>query len=81
MALLQFVLTGMKTTAVPSSIHCDHLIEAHEGGDKDVATSVRTEKEIYDFLQACGEKFGIGFWKPGSGVLSAIGPTRRRTGK
>lgn len=68
MALLQFMLTGMKTTAVPSSIHCDHLIEAFEGGDKDVARSVQSEKEIYEFLQGCGEKYGIGFWKPGSGM-------------
>lgn len=71
------MLTGMKTTAVPSSIHCDHLIEAFEGGDKDVARSNASEKEIYGFLEGCGDKFGIGFWKPGSGEQDALGGTTK----
>ncbi|KAJ3079618.1 aconitate hydratase, partial [Quaeritorhiza haematococci] len=72
MALLQFMLSGMQTTAVPSSIHCDHLIVASSGGDKDVSTSLTTEKEIYSFLQQCANKYGIAFWKPGSGIIHQI---------
>ncbi|RCH83379.1 aconitate hydratase, partial [Rhizopus stolonifer] len=72
MALLQFMLSGMPTTAVPSSIHCDHLIAAHEGADKDVAQSIVTNKEIFDFLESGAKKYGIAFWKPGSGIIHQI---------
>ncbi|CAG8619835.1 9848_t:CDS:2, partial [Acaulospora morrowiae] len=64
MAILQFMLSGMSTTAVPSSIHCDHLIEASEGADKDVKTAEIKNKEIFNFLQSAAEKYGIEFWKP-----------------
>ncbi|KAI8066864.1 aconitate hydratase [Gongronella butleri] len=72
MALLQFMLSGMSTTAVPSSIHCDHLIVANEGADKDVAASIKTNQEIFDFLESAGKKYGIAFWKPGSGIIHQI---------
>ncbi|KAI8081484.1 aconitate hydratase [Halteromyces radiatus] len=72
MALLQFMLSGMSTTAVPSSIHCDHLIEAFAGADKDVETSIKNNKEIFDFLESAAKKYGIAFWKPGSGIIHQI---------
>ncbi|KAI9007439.1 aconitate hydratase [Phycomyces nitens] len=72
MAILQFMLSGMKTTAVPSSIHCDHLIVAHEGADKDVVSSIANNKEIFDFLQSSAQKYGVAFWKPGSGIIHQI---------
>ncbi|ORX54440.1 aconitate hydratase [Hesseltinella vesiculosa] len=72
MALLQFMLSGMSTTAVPSSIHCDHLIVANNGADKDVEASIKTNKEIFDFLESAAKKYGIAFWKPGSGIIHQI---------
>ncbi|KAI9475842.1 MAG: aconitate hydratase [Benjaminiella poitrasii] len=72
MALLQFMLSGMSTTAVPTSIHCDHLIAANEGADKDVAQSISNNKEIFDFLESAAKKYGIAFWKPGSGIIHQI---------
>ncbi|CAG8504065.1 7404_t:CDS:10 [Funneliformis mosseae] len=72
MAILQFMLAGMPTTSVPSSIHCDHLIEAFQGADKDVETAKSVNKEIFDFLQSASEKYGIDFWKPGSGIIHQI---------
>ncbi|RUS25829.1 aconitase family-domain-containing protein [Jimgerdemannia flammicorona] len=72
MAILQFMLSGMTTTAVPSSIHCDHLIVAHEGADADVRTSLSTNSEIFDFLESAAKKYGIAFWRPGSGIIHQI---------
>lgn len=72
MALLQFMNCGRKTSAVPASIHCDHLITAELGADADVKRSVATEHEIYSFLEQSAKKFGIGFWKPGSGIIHQI---------
>ncbi|KAJ2158055.1 aconitate hydratase [Coemansia sp. RSA 552] len=72
MAILQFMLSGMQQTAVPTSIHCDHLVEAYEGADKDVARSWQTSREIYEFLQAASQKYGIAFWKPGSGIIHQL---------
>ncbi|CAO3620877.1 unnamed protein product [Cunninghamella blakesleeana] len=72
MALLQFMLSGMSTTAVPSSIHCDHLIVANAGADKDVENSIKNNKEIFDFLESAAKKYGIAFWKPGSGIIHQI---------
>lgn len=72
MALLQFITCGMKSTAVPASIHCDHLIVGKEGADTDLKASISTNKEVFDFLQSCGEKFGIQFWGPGSGIIHQI---------
>ncbi|RIA86089.1 aconitate hydratase [Glomus cerebriforme] len=72
MAILQFMLAEMPTTAVPTSIHCDHLIEAFQGAIKDVKAAEISNKEIFDFLQSAAEKYGIEFWKPGSGIIHQI---------
>lgn len=71
-ALLQFMTTGMSRTVVPASIHCDHLIVGKEGADADLPSSIATNKEVFDFLQSCGEKYGIQFWGPGSGIIHQI---------
>lgn len=72
MALLQFITCGMKDTAVPASIHCDHLIVGKDGADSDLKASVATNKEVFDFLASCGDKFGIQNWGPGSGIIHQI---------
>ncbi|EGW34092.1 aconitate hydratase [Spathaspora passalidarum NRRL Y-27907] len=72
MALLQFMTCGMSSTAVPASIHCDHLIVGKDGAEQDLVKSVATNKEVFDFLQSCGEKYGIQFWGPGSGIIHQI---------
>ena len=72
MALLQFMQTGKSKTAVPSSVHCDHLIQAKEGADKDLNRAVYTNQEVYDFLSAVSNKYGIGFWKPGAGIIHQV---------
>lgn len=71
-ALLQFMTTGMAETSVPASIHCDHLIVGKEGAETDLKSSIATNKEVFDFLQSCGEKYGIQFWGPGSGIIHQI---------
>lgn len=72
MALLQFMTCGMANTAVPASIHCDHLIVGRDGASDDLTKSILTNKEVFDFLQSCGEKYGIQFWGPGSGIIHQI---------
>ncbi|KAI3642296.1 hypothetical protein MP228_011851 [Amoeboaphelidium protococcarum] len=72
MALLQFMSAGMPTVAVPSTVHCDHLIEAQVGGEKDLARAKDINKEVYDFLSSACAKYGLGFWKPGSGIIHQI---------
>lgn len=72
MALLQFMTCGMKSTAVPASIHCDHLIVGQDGAETDLPRSIATNKEVFDFLQSCGKKYGIQFWGPGSGIIHQI---------
>ncbi|KAH6565722.1 hypothetical protein BASA62_007080 [Batrachochytrium salamandrivorans] len=72
MALLQFMSAGLPTVAVPSTVHCDHLIEAQLGGDKDLPRSKVVNKEVFDFLATCTAKYGIGFWRPGSGIIHQI---------
>jgi len=73
MAVLQFISSGLPKTAVPSTIHCDHLIEAtKEGGKLDLSVAKDKNSEVYDFLASAGAKFGIGFWKPGSGIIHQI---------
>lgn len=72
MAMLQFISSGLPRVAVPSTIHCDHLIEAYVGGDKDLATAKNVNREVYDFLASAGAKYGVGFWKPGSGIIHQI---------
>ena len=72
MALLQFMSAGMPSVATPSTVHCDHLIEAQVGGVKDLARAIAINKEVYDFLATATAKYGLGFWKPGSGIIHQI---------
>jgi len=72
MAVLQFVSSGLPKTAVPTTIHCDHLIEAQTEGKKDLSVAKEKNKEVYDFLATAAAKFGMGFWKPGSGIIHQI---------
>lgn len=72
MALLQFMNAGKDKTAVPSTVHCDHLIQADTGADKDLSTAQKQNKEVYDFLESVSAKYGIGFWKPGAGIIHQV---------
>ncbi|KAE9556410.1 hypothetical protein FO519_000295 [Halicephalobus sp. NKZ332] len=72
MAMLQFISSGLPRAAVPSTIHCDHLIEAQIGGEKDLARAKDLNAEVYRFLSSAGNKYGVGFWKPGSGIIHQI---------
>ncbi|MCU4154479.1 aconitate hydratase [Carboxylicivirga sp. A043] len=72
MALLQFMQAGKTRVAVPSTAHADHLIQAQVGADKDLATAEVTNKEVYDFLSSVSNKYGIGFWKPGAGIIHQV---------
>ncbi|VEN62706.1 unnamed protein product [Callosobruchus maculatus] len=72
MAMLQFISSGLPKVAVPSTIHCDHLIEAQVGASKDLARAKDINKEVYEFLASAGTKYGVGFWKPGSGIIHQI---------
>ncbi len=72
MALLQFMQAGRPTVAVPSTVHCDHLIQAEVGADQDLSTAKSKNKEVYDFLASVSNKYGIGFWKPGAGIIHQV---------
>ena len=72
MAMLQFMRSGRKKTAVPSTIHCDHLIQAQVGAEQDLARAKDENKEVYDFLESVAKKYGVGFWKPGAGIIHQI---------
>ena len=72
MALLQFMMAGKSKVAVPSTVHCDHLIQAEVGAEKDLNTAITTNKEVYDFLASVSNKYGIGFWKPGAGIIHQV---------
>jgi aconitate hydratase len=72
MALLQFMMCGRDSTAVPSTVHCDHLIMAEDGATKDLKTAIDVNSEVYDFLATVSNKYGIGFWKPGAGIIHQI---------
>ena len=72
MALLQFMQAGKKTTAVPSTVHCDHLIQAQMGAHTDLNTAINQSKEVFDFLSSVSNKYGIGFWKPGAGIIHQV---------
>jgi len=72
MAMLQFISSGLPKVAVPSTIHCDHLIQAQIEGNKDLARAKDMNKEVYNFLATSGAKYGVGFWKPGSGIIHQI---------
>ena len=72
MALLQFMQAGRSKVAVPSTVHCDHLIQAKVGATEDLQTAIDTNKEVYDFLSSVSNKYGIGFWKPGAGIIHQV---------
>lgn len=69
MALLQFMSCGLASTAVPASIHCDHMIVGERGADVDLPESIKGNKEVYDFLESAALKYGIEFWPPGAGII------------
>jgi len=72
MALLQFASSGRPRTLVPTTVHCDHLIQAEVGAKQDLARATQDSKEVFDFLQSVSNKFGIGFWKPGAGIIHQV---------
>ena len=72
MALLQFMTCGRSKVAVPSTVHCDHLIQAKVGAKKDLELAIETNREVYDFLSSISNKYGIGFWKPGAGIIHQV---------
>src|SRR6478752_2790064 len=72
MALLQFMQAGRPTVAVPSTVHCDHLITAKVGAKNDLAVANTESKEVFDFLSSVSNKYGIGFWKPGAGIIHQV---------
>ena len=72
MALLQFMQAGKKKAAVPSTVHCDHLIQARIGADKDLQESINKNNEVFNFLESVSNKYGIGFWKPGAGIIHQV---------
>ncbi len=72
MALLQFMTAGLPQVAVPTTVHCDHLIQAREDGKVDLLAALDTNSEVYDYLESVAAKFGVGFWKPGSGIIHQV---------
>src|SRR6478735_3200333 len=72
MALLQFMQAGKSKVAVPSTVHCDHLIQAKIGAEQDLQIANAENKEVYDFLASVSNKYGIGFWKPGAGIIHQV---------
>jgi len=72
MALLQFMTAGLPQVAVPSTVHCDHLIQARENGKVDLLAALEGNSEVFDFLESVSAKYGIGFWKPGSGIIHQV---------
>ncbi len=72
MALLQFMTAGRDTAAVSATIHCDHLIQARVGAAEDLKSALRAHQEVYDFLRSCSQRYGIGFWEPGAGIIHQV---------
>lgn len=72
MALLQFMNAGKSQSAVPATVHCDHLIQADMGAKADIATATQSNSEVYEFLKSVSDKYGIGFWKPGAGIIHQV---------
>ncbi len=72
MALLQFMLAGRNSVAVPTTVHCDHLIRARDGAHSDLQVASRENREVFDFLRSASRKYGIGFWKPGAGIIHQV---------
>src|SRR6056297_3517882 len=72
MALLQFMNAGRNKVAVPSTVHCDHLIQAQVGAEKDLSTAWNQNSEVFEFLKSVSKKYGIGFWEPGAGIIHQV---------
>ncbi len=72
MAILQFMLAGRDTVAVPTTIHCDHLIQARVGAADDMKAALEANREVYDFLRSCAQRYGMGFWEPGAGIIHQV---------
>src|SRR2546422_10696997 len=72
MAIFQFMMSGRKRVAVPSTIHCDHLIRAESGAAEDLNRAVRESEEVYNFIRSAARKYGMGFWRPGSGIIHQV---------
>ena len=72
MALLQFMQANLDRVAVPTTVHCDHLIQARVGADRDLETAEEVNSEVYRFLHSASQKYGIGFWKPGAGIIHQV---------
>ncbi len=72
MALLQFMLAGKDEAAVPSSVHCDHLIQAYKGKSEDMTVANKTNEEVYNFLATASSRYNIGFWRPGAGIIHQV---------
>ncbi|PYN99083.1 MAG: aconitate hydratase [Candidatus Rokuibacteriota bacterium] len=72
MALFQFMMSGRKRVAVPSTIHCDHLIRAESGAAEDLQRAMRESEEVYNFIRSAARKYGMGFWRPGSGIVHQV---------
>lgn len=72
MAILQFISAGKSSVSVPTTVHCDHLVQAYRGADPDLKSAGVTNKEVYDFLQTASQKYGMGFYKPGSGIIHQV---------
>jgi len=72
MALLQFMMAGKDEAAVPSTVHCDHLLLGHKGAENDLAVAQKENAEVYSFLESVSARYGLGFWKPGSGIIHQI---------
>ena len=72
MALLQFMQAGKKKVAVPTTVHCDHLIQAKQGAEADLKRANETSSEVFNFLESVSDKYGIGFWKPGAGIIHQV---------
>ena len=72
MAILQFMSSGVSSVQVPTTVHCDHLILAHQGVEDDLPTAKMTNKEVYDFLSSAAKKYGMGFWDPGAGIIHQV---------
>jgi len=72
MAILQFMLAGRDTVAVPTTVHCDHLIQARVGASQDMQTALAANQEVYDFLQSASQRYGMGFWQPGAGIIHQV---------
>ena len=72
MAILQFMLAGRQTVAVPTTVHCDHLIQARQGASIDMQAALEANREVYDFLRSSSQRYGMGFWQPGAGIIHQV---------